>query len=71
MCTNEFARSLYDGLLGFAESEVDEVAGRGVFDGAGNFEVHRLYVEAIASGDPVLAEDAARRHNAAAIRLTS
>ena len=66
ICTNEFARSLYDGLLGFAESEVQEVAGRGDFDGAANLAVHREYVEAIASGDPLRAEDAARRHNAAA-----
>jgi DNA-binding FadR family transcriptional regulator len=71
VCTNEFARSLYDGLLGFAESEVEQVAGRGAFDGASNFEVHRRYIEAIASGDPSLAEDAARRHNAAALTLSA
>ena len=66
LCRNEFARSLYDGLLGFAEREVEEVAGRGVFDGAGNLQVHREYVDAIASGDPELAAAAALRHNAAA-----
>ena len=43
-----------------------EVEGRGVFDGAGNLEVHREYVDAIASGDPKLAAAAALRHNAAA-----
>ena len=52
LCTNDFAHSLYDGLLGFAESEVEDVAGRGAFDGAANLEVHRAYVEAIGSGDP-------------------
>lgn len=71
LCANAFARSLYDGLLGFAESEVEEVAGRGVFDGAANLEVHRAYVDAIASGDPKLAAEAALRHNAAASDVSS
>ena len=71
LCTNEFARLLYDGLLGFAESEVEDVAGRGVFDGAANLEVHREYVDAIASGDPELAARAALRHNAAAASASS
>ena len=70
LCTNDFARSLYDGLLGFAESEVEDVAGRGAFDGAANLEVHRAYVEAIGSGDPELAAEAALRHNAAASYVT-
>ena len=69
ICTNEFARSLYKGLLGFAEDEVTEVEGRGVFDGAGNLDVHRRYVEAIASGDAARAEQAAHEHNAAATAL--
>ena len=71
LCTNDFARSLYDGLLGFAESEVEDVAGRGAFDGAANLEVHRAYVEAIGSGDPELAAEAALRHNAAASYVTT
>jgi GntR family transcriptional regulator, transcriptional repressor for pyruvate dehydrogenase complex len=71
LCANDFARSLYDGLLGFAESEVEGVAGRGVFDGAANLEVHREYVEAIGSGDPELAAEAALRHNAAASYATT
>jgi DNA-binding FadR family transcriptional regulator len=66
LCANDLARSLYDGLLGFAESEVEDVAGLGAFDGAANLEVHREDVEAIGSGDPELAAEAALRHHAAA-----
>ena len=68
ICQNRFARSLYGSLLGFAESEVEGVAGRETFSAAANLEVHRDLVDAIASGDPAEASHAALRHNAAVPR---
>lgn len=65
ICRNGFARSIYSSLISFAEDELVDVVGRGVFSGAENLQVHRDLVQAIASGDPTRAIDAALRHNAA------
>ena len=65
ICTNGFARALYSSLLSFAESELVDVTGRGTGWGATVLKVHRDLVDAIASGDPEQAVQAALRHNAA------
>lgn len=62
-CPNEFARSLYGGLLDFAESELTDVEGRADFDVTSNLEVHRRLLEAIASRDLERVGPAVEAHN--------
>lgn len=66
LCSNEFARSLYLGLLDLAEADLTSVAGRGEFDLTANLQTHRELVEAIASREPDRVATAVRRHNGAA-----
>lgn len=66
LCQNAFARSLYDGLLEFAESELAGVQGRGSFDGTENLATHEELLEAIAARDLERVAAAVARHNAAA-----
>lgn len=65
LCTNDFARSLYEGLLDLAEADLATVAGRGDFDGSANLVTHVELLEAIASRDPDRVAEAVRRHNGA------
>jgi DNA-binding FadR family transcriptional regulator len=65
LCVNTFARSLYEGLLDFAESELEDVHGRGDFDGTANLAVHEALLQAIASRDVERVAAAVREHNAA------
>jgi DNA-binding FadR family transcriptional regulator len=66
LCANQFARSLYEGLLDLAEAELAGVEGRGDFDGTENVAVHHELLEAIASRDLDRVAEAVRRHNASA-----
>ncbi len=65
LCQNSFARSLYEGLLDFAESELAGVQGRGPFDGTENLLTHEELLEAIAARDLERVAAAVARHNAA------
>lgn len=65
LCQNTFARSLYDGLLEFTESELAGVQGRGPFDGTENLLTHEELLEAIAARDLERVAAAVARHNAA------
>lgn len=69
LCSNTFARSLYEGLLDFAEADLAHVEGRGDFDGTANAQIHRELLEAIASRDPDAVAAAVHRHNGARVDL--
>lgn len=64
LCTNDFARRLYEGLLDFAESELKTVVGGEHFDGAANLATHEELVDAISSRDAKRIAAAVERHNA-------
>jgi DNA-binding FadR family transcriptional regulator len=64
LCANDFARRLYEGLLDFAESELDSVAQREDFDLRANLTMHEELLEAIASRDIKRVKRAVERHNA-------
>lgn len=70
LCSNTFARSLYEGLLDFAEADLAHVEGRGDFDGTANVQTHSELVEAIASRDLERVAAAVRRHNEARVTLS-
>jgi GntR family transcriptional regulator, transcriptional repressor for pyruvate dehydrogenase complex len=65
LCTNCFARSLYDALLDLAEANLAGVEGRGEFDGTANLATHRELLEAIGSRDLDRVATAVRLHNGA------
>lgn len=65
LCANDFARRLYEGLLDFAEAELDTVTGAEGFDARANLATHEELVDAIASRDPDRVAAAVQRHNAA------
>jgi DNA-binding GntR family transcriptional regulator len=64
LCANDFARRLYEGLLDFAEAELETVTTVAGFDARDNLGVHEELVEAIASRDPQRVAVAVERHNA-------
>jgi GntR family transcriptional repressor for pyruvate dehydrogenase complex len=64
LCVNEFARTLYEALLDFAEAELGKVQKDEHFDGRANLETHRELLDAIASRDPDRTLSAVARHNA-------
>ncbi len=64
LCTNDFARRLYEGLLDFAEAELGTVRSADGFDARANLATHAELVEAIASRDPARVAAAVERHNA-------
>lgn len=66
LCDNDFARSLYQGLLEFAESELDGVQARGAFDATDNLATHEELLGAIESRELDRVAGAVERHNAAA-----
>lgn len=66
LCTNDFARSLYEGLLDLAEADLADVSARKDFDLSENLAAHHELVEAIASRDVDRVAEAVRRHNGAA-----
>lgn len=63
LCTNDFARSLYEGLLDLAEADLAGVGGRGEVDLSANLATHRELLESIASRDAGRVAEAVRRHN--------
>ncbi len=63
LCQNEFARSLYEGLLDFAESQLADVGPHDSFDGHESLITHRKLVEAIASGDERQVLRAVKKHS--------
>lgn len=64
LCANDFARRLYEGLLDFAESQLNTVKEGEHFDGRANLATHEELVEAIASHDLERVGAAVERHNA-------
>lgn len=66
LCTNDFARSLYEGLLDLAEADLAGVGGRGEVDLSTNLATHHELFEAIASRDVERVAEAVRQHNGAA-----
>jgi DNA-binding FadR family transcriptional regulator len=64
LCSNEFARRLYEGLLDFAESQLANVREDERFDGLANLATHENLLNAIASRDPDRVVAAVERHNA-------
>jgi DNA-binding FadR family transcriptional regulator len=64
LCANEFARRLYEGLLDFTESQLDNVRQDERFDGRANLATHRELLDAIASRNAKRVHAAVERHNA-------
>lgn len=71
LCTNAFARSLYESLLDLAEAHLAGVAGRGDFDGSTNLATHHELLVAIGSRDLDRVGTAVQRHNSAARPLAN
>lgn len=65
LCTNDFARSLYEGLLDLAEADLAGVGGRGEVDLTANLATHQELLDSIASRDVARVAEAVRRHNGA------